>query len=524
MRYFVLQRVKNYNTAQKLGMYLFLFLLGIHFAEGQNNGRLDSDGDGVSDFRDVDDDNDGIFDIQENRKRKANVLLWTNRINVQCASNNILFSRGYSGWSNGATSVQASEMGYQSDYNYNFSINRSKKILIGIGENNTSNTESDIELGIYAANNSYCIVKSGQILTAEARFNPKDVFSLAYQGTKAKLYINDELVEVLEVGVDKDYRLQTSFYGFWRGYGKGYISNIQIESLFNNLDLDGDGIINSLDLDSDGDGCFDTVEAGFEDTDEDGILGFGVPKVDRRGKVISEVGYGCDNQVSGWYSWWWWRKRKCNDLNYAFLNPNIQNCELSNYGLTINTVNLPESIFDITFNDETFQELQAGTAESIQFVETIEGQLNDIFLNVLSTLNKKSTSLKISQISETEIAVFVDVKGEWLPLSRKFYSVESGVLFFKNYSSEPAKGIFNLNLIDGVYYDSSSPLTMMINENVDLENATLELKSPDGQLVLISPDENAPVFTWDGAAFPNGLYKFSLVVQGKTFEGQFIRK
>ena len=46
------------------------------------------------------------------------------------------------------------------------------------------------------------------------------------------------------------------------------------------LDTDGDGIPNRIDLDSDGDGCYDVVEAGYQDPDEDGILGNGTPTVD----------------------------------------------------------------------------------------------------------------------------------------------------------------------------------------------------------------------------------------------------
>ena len=54
-------------------------------------------------------------------------------------------------------------------------------------------------------------------------------------------------------------------------------------------DIDGDGIINSFDLDTDGDGCFDVVEAGFSDPDDDGILCVSPVVVDSLGVVI-----GCD--------------------------------------------------------------------------------------------------------------------------------------------------------------------------------------------------------------------------------------
>ena len=66
-------------------------------------------------------------------------------------------------------------------------------------------------------------------------------------------------------------------------------------------DFDSDGIANNRDLDSDGDGCFDTLEAGFEDPDQDGILGNSPVEVDALGRVISNTGYtiGEDRDNSG---------------------------------------------------------------------------------------------------------------------------------------------------------------------------------------------------------------------------------
>ena len=53
-----------------------------------------------------------------------------------------------------------------------------------------------------------------------------------------------------------------------------------------NGDLDGDGIKNSFDLDTDGDICFDVVEAGFSDKDEDGLSGLSPVEVDSLGRVV----------------------------------------------------------------------------------------------------------------------------------------------------------------------------------------------------------------------------------------------
>ena len=53
-----------------------------------------------------------------------------------------------------------------------------------------------------------------------------------------------------------------------------------------NGDIDGDGIINSFDLDTDSDGCFDVIEAGYLDDDEDGLSGLSPVEVDSLGRVI----------------------------------------------------------------------------------------------------------------------------------------------------------------------------------------------------------------------------------------------
>jgi gliding motility-associated-like protein len=66
-------------------------------------------------------------------------------------------------------------------------------------------------------------------------------------------------------------------------------------------DFDQNGRVNSLDLDSDGDGCFDVIEAGFEDPDQDGILGITPVEVDSQGRVVGAGGYTtpADQNASG---------------------------------------------------------------------------------------------------------------------------------------------------------------------------------------------------------------------------------
>ena len=63
------------------------------------------------------------------------------------------------------------------------------------------------------------------------------------------------------------------------------------DTLENLMDFDGDGYPNNLDLDSDDDGCQDTVEAGFEDSDNDGIVGSNPIIVDSQGLVQGVYAY-----------------------------------------------------------------------------------------------------------------------------------------------------------------------------------------------------------------------------------------
>ncbi|MBK9256692.1 MAG: HYR domain-containing protein [Saprospiraceae bacterium] len=62
-------------------------------------------------------------------------------------------------------------------------------------------------------------------------------------------------------------------------------------SVSQNCDIDGDGFVNSMDLDADGDGCFDVIEAGYSDPDNDGILGTSPVMVSANGLVLGHGGY-----------------------------------------------------------------------------------------------------------------------------------------------------------------------------------------------------------------------------------------
>ena len=57
------------------------------------------------------------------------------------------------------------------------------------------------------------------------------------------------------------------------------------------IDTDGDSFYDYKDLDSDNDTCYDTLEAGFSDPDDNGKLGTEPITLDYLGRVIGQGGY-----------------------------------------------------------------------------------------------------------------------------------------------------------------------------------------------------------------------------------------
>ncbi|APQ18514.1 Ig-like domain-containing protein [Maribacter hydrothermalis] len=65
-----------------------------------------------------------------------------------------------------------------------------------------------------------------------------------------------------------------------------------------NRDTDGDGISDCLDPDSDGDGCPDATEAGYTNDDNDNFVGNGIPIIDANGLVTGTNGYSTPVSVN----------------------------------------------------------------------------------------------------------------------------------------------------------------------------------------------------------------------------------
>ncbi len=488
--------------------FMLLFCLNI-YSQKTGNGRVDTDGDGVVDVKDVDDDNDGILDLDENKRESIRLIQWINRVNVNNANNNLLFQNGSPGWQNGASTIHFSELGYKEDYEVSFRVRDAQKSAVGFGVSDISQDLADIDYGLYFENNTFRIIFSDVFKSEPVSYLLNDLFKISYQGSELLFYHNDILIFTENVGESFDFLLDTSFFGSPEGYGHGDIKDFTMTYSFSDLDLDNDGIINSLDLDSDGDGCFDVFEAGFVDGDDDGILGISTPVVDKDGRVISEPGYGCDEGSDN-----------CIELSYNFLNPNFNACDINDYGITIDTKRMPKALFDIVYNEIKFENQISGEEESLLKIETLETELNEIFLKVHKAPKRKELNLKIIQNPDNTFNILVDVNGLWKPFSKDFYLIQGNTIVFMSDSKPIVVTPFAINLKNGVYYERTTPLELLVNNNIDLTNSGLTIIGPNNFNQLIIPVEN--LFSWDGSLAPTGNYEFKLEIQDQLFQDQFI--
>ncbi|MFV8340257.1 T9SS type B sorting domain-containing protein [Flavobacterium sp. LB3P21] len=137
-------------------------------------------------------------------------------------------------------------------------------------------------------------------------------------------------------------------------------------------DTDSDGTFNYIDLDSDNDVCFDVIEAGFNDPNNDGILGNNPVTVNAKGTVTSGVGYTAPNNN-------YIIAAPIEITSQPLANPT---CELENTTITVadnggNTYQWQLSIDGITWNNilnnATYQNATAKTLTLIKVTNAMNG-------------------------------------------------------------------------------------------------------------------------------------------------------
>ena len=255
----------------------------------------DTDGDGIIDRYDYDDDNDGIDDAEELCETSSTLVTGSAEITISLdfdnwpgetswvlrdPSNNIIATgSGFTGTP--AIAVHNEVVNVSGDYT--FTITDTKNGLAnGSGSNSTSGYSVQLD-GTY-------IYKSPDKInfTTVSHTIPVVVpIVLDYTCLTSDPSLDDDKDGIINYQ-DADYAAANG-------------SSLNGSGVIALFDMDNDGLINSIDLDSDGDACFDTQEAGFTDGNNDGILGTITPEtVDGDGYVTSGVdGYTTPADLDG---------------------------------------------------------------------------------------------------------------------------------------------------------------------------------------------------------------------------------
>ena len=302
-------------------------------ANGCSESQIDTDGDGVYNDADLDDDNDGISDTEEGCSiggGTSNSSLFINGSfdNIDCDSTTC------TGWAilnspweqyEGANGTQAPATSDTWDYNhmpgsdsftYNFNPSSDGEPWVGMTDYPTHNNEykegvqQTVTLNagvtynitfeqayiVYDGNTSYDDDSVIELLIDTGTVIPTTVIGNGGVMSPGDDWTTESIRYSATVSGDHTiaFRVRTDLSNAsipYRSYV--YLDGVSIKEVLPSCagqDTDGDGTPDHLDSDSDGDGISDVIEAGFTDADNDGeVDGTGV---DTDGLVTGGDGYG----------------------------------------------------------------------------------------------------------------------------------------------------------------------------------------------------------------------------------------
>ncbi|WP_211230234.1 autotransporter outer membrane beta-barrel domain-containing protein, partial [Algoriphagus marincola] len=162
------------------------------------NACLDTDGDGVGDLIDIDDDNDGILDTDEDNL-VSGLTVVSAGLGVELGSNAFTVTSSLTGsWTN---SVQSNDLGVAAgeDFELSFTVGQvsTRKIMIGLNAvgNNSTDSYTDIDYAIYLnSNNVVQVYENGSNRgNLSSVTSANDVFSIKRIGTTITYLKNDEV-------------------------------------------------------------------------------------------------------------------------------------------------------------------------------------------------------------------------------------------------------------------------------------------------------------------------------------------
>ncbi|VAW51579.1 internalin, putative [hydrothermal vent metagenome] len=262
----------------------------------EGSGSVDSDGDGIADSLDLDSDNDGLFDLNESGIPTVTALDSNNDGRVDLS--NAVGSNGL---------ADTLETGVDSGVtNYNGGVLLDTD---GDGVANFRDLDSDGD-GLYDL-----LEAGGTDSDSNGQVDGfADIDGDGFDDGTASTPLatpdsdGDGVVDSLDLDSDNDGVMDVTESGGDDSNGDGLIgpapqlvnvNGVYVGGVLIPLDTDSDGVLNQLDLDSDNDGVPDVVEAGGIDGDGDGVVGTGEPTVNTQGIANNTILNPADTDNDG---------------------------------------------------------------------------------------------------------------------------------------------------------------------------------------------------------------------------------
>jgi hypothetical protein len=241
---------------------------------------FDSDGDGINDVCDLDDDNDGILDTDEG------CFTESTNFSINSSSTALLLNNGSNGFVLDITSI---------DNSFNVEINGNQLTSSEIEFHRPIRTVEFADGSYYGGGgiaNIWSIAWNNPtaLETPLIRLVVNGNGSVLIYGAKTWNGPLEPMVFVNGLSVNPvTWNVATNNIILDQVINGNTVMTGRLSSLVQecSLDTDGDGLTDNLDLDSDADSCNDVVEAGYSDGNNDGLLGPNSVTVDSNGQVTS---------------------------------------------------------------------------------------------------------------------------------------------------------------------------------------------------------------------------------------------
>lgn len=312
----------NVNTADYTPSQVGWYQLRGTFSCGANTDELtsqavyvgncpdDKDNDGVVDNLDLDEDNDGILDsVESGGNITPDFTDPNNPLLPSVTDKNISIASTYN--ISGSMTIDASgtlsgdNMGNitstltvstEAINTYELSFNKPTTVRITFPESPNYIENEVITISTTSSDKTISLVNTSEELLVDTNYDNAYESGVAYfTNNRVSVKYAPAVTDLSDTEFIGSYLSNITITHKLENINEDGELNFQIQIIDHFIDSDGDNTSDLLDLDSDGDGCFDTIEAGYEDPDNDGLLGnspvvfdpsSGTSTADIRGRVV----------------------------------------------------------------------------------------------------------------------------------------------------------------------------------------------------------------------------------------------